>query len=251
MALTIFRRSGRLRCEICLPLGTAHARNGRWLRTSSRNVPLPANTELVPQYEPEDFGSYRVILPPEPLVWGVSHIVPRPVPVDIRRPAYVGFSRTAEYVSRVQDLTTPYSFHDHSDVAANDSNRNADDVRIPLHGEEERRLRNAARLAKAVREYAGALIQASFDFPPRSVTRAHFSYEHISQVSRRTRSMLPFMSLLSLIRPTRLHCCIPGFLDRVALASTTSWHTVYLTSKEKNCMKHTFSLNHIVSPALL
>ena len=45
------------------------------------------------------------------------------------------------------------------DVVANDWDRQGSNVRIPLHGEEERRLRSAARLAKVAREYARSLVQ--------------------------------------------------------------------------------------------
>ncbi|KAF8626713.1 hypothetical protein AX17_006480 [Amanita inopinata Kibby_2008] len=73
-----------------------------------------------------DFGEYTVILPPEPFVFGVSHIEPRPVPAHIRRP------------------TVPNK-----------------EKGIVLGSESEIRIREAAKLAKKVREYAGSLVQVN------------------------------------------------------------------------------------------
>src|ERR1700733_11452188 len=82
-----------------------------------------------------DFGTYSIILPSEPYVFGVSHIIPRSVPPNIVRPHYA-LSNNAEDYSTVKD-----------------------DGKIVLGGEAERRLRGAAKLAKEVREYAGKLVQ--------------------------------------------------------------------------------------------
>ena len=49
-------------------------------RHCKRSVVLPTSLP--------DFGDYDIILPPEPYVWGVSHIHPRPVPDGIARPTY-------------------------------------------------------------------------------------------------------------------------------------------------------------------
>ncbi|KII94586.1 hypothetical protein PLICRDRAFT_33389 [Plicaturopsis crispa FD-325 SS-3] len=84
--------------------------------------------------EPE--GQYSVILPKEPFVWGCSHIKPRTVPASIARPPYAINPSPAEETTREE-----YS----------------GDGRIPLGGDDERRLRAAATLARTVREYARTL----------------------------------------------------------------------------------------------
>ncbi|KAG1786265.1 methionyl aminopeptidase [Suillus plorans] len=91
--------------------------------------------------EVEDFGTYNVILPEEPFVWGVSHITRRPVPSHIVRPKYA-----------VQ-LDPPMSSEiDHTQQYEGDG-------RIILGSIDEKRLRAAATLAKNVRQYAGSLVQ--------------------------------------------------------------------------------------------
>jgi methionyl aminopeptidase len=99
---------------------------------------------------PRDFGDYHVILPPEPYIWGVSHITPRAVPPNIARPPYA-------LPDSLPHTTTRNTFHD-GVVRADTS---GDKSVIALGGYEERRLRNAARLAKKVLEYAGSLVQVS------------------------------------------------------------------------------------------
>ena len=85
----------------------------------------------------EFFGTYSVILPPEPFVFGVSHIPQRPVPSHIARPSYV----------------TP------SARGQSDPSVSSGDGRIQLDGPGEWRLRRAARLAREVLEYAGTLVK--------------------------------------------------------------------------------------------
>ncbi|KAF9459151.1 methionyl aminopeptidase [Collybia nuda] len=84
----------------------------------------------------DDFGDYSVILPEEPYVFGVSHIVPRSVPSSIARPYYAvpGF-------------------------ASDDSGPIPRAERITLGGEAEIQLREAAKLARKVREFAGTLVR--------------------------------------------------------------------------------------------
>ncbi|KAF8651148.1 hypothetical protein AX16_004850 [Volvariella volvacea WC 439] len=81
-----------------------------------------------------DFGNYSVILPPEPFVHGTSHIPMREVPKEITRPSYVGQAK--------EDHQVPYF-----------------QKRIGFGGEEERKLKAAADLAKRVREYAAGLVK--------------------------------------------------------------------------------------------
>ncbi|KAI0731861.1 methionine aminopeptidase [Fomitopsis betulina] len=82
--------------------------------------------------EDYDFGSFEVILPEEPYVWGVSHIKPRSVPPHIARPPY----------ARGKPVHTPLR-----------------DKLIQLGNEDEQRLRGAARLARDVLRFAGSLVE--------------------------------------------------------------------------------------------
>ncbi|PPQ66178.1 hypothetical protein CVT24_000155 [Panaeolus cyanescens] len=85
--------------------------------------------------EYEDFGQYSIILPEEPFVFGVSHIQPLSTPDGIIKPDYV--------------LQPHLSQHD---IA------NSSPGKIKLNTQEEIRLREAAKLAKSVREFAGSLV---------------------------------------------------------------------------------------------
>lgn len=89
--------------------------------------------------EIEDFGRYSVILPPEPFVFGVSHIKPRYIPDDIIKPAYV---------------------HNNGNEALEGPDK--PEGIIELGGEAEMRLRNAAKLAKKVKGFAGSLIKVRY-----------------------------------------------------------------------------------------
>lgn len=81
-----------------------------------------------------EVGSYSVILPPEPFVFGVSHISQRPVPSRIARPPYAITSARSQPVP-------------------------SGDGRIQLGSPAELRLRRAAQLAREVLEYAGTLVK--------------------------------------------------------------------------------------------
>jgi hypothetical protein len=89
-----------------------------------------------------DFGSYSVILPPEPYVYGTAHIPLRSVPNTIVRPQYVGAPKDAP----------------------RDGDPWAGDGRIILGSPEERKLRAAALLAKEVLNYAGSLVRVRLCF---------------------------------------------------------------------------------------
>ncbi|KAG8219039.1 hypothetical protein J3R82DRAFT_4795 [Butyriboletus roseoflavus] len=96
--------------------------------------------------EEASFGSYSVILPEEPLVWGVSHIRPRPVPPSIGRPPYartLADDKSTSHPSRSGDPQESY----------------LDDNRIRLGSEEETKLRASAKLARKVREFSGTLVR--------------------------------------------------------------------------------------------
>ncbi|KAF8138988.1 methionyl aminopeptidase, partial [Boletus edulis] len=92
------------------------------------------------------FGCYSVILPEEPFVWGVSHIVPRTVPSGIRQPSYartLAKDKPTLHAIRSGQSRGPYE----------------DDSRIRLGSEEETKLRASSKLARKVREYAGTLVR--------------------------------------------------------------------------------------------
>ena len=89
------------------------------------------------ELDAEVFGSYSVILPPEPFIFGVSHIPQRPVPSHIARPPYA----------------TP-SAHGQPGHCISSG-----DGRIQLGSPREWRLRRAAQLAREVLEYAGTLVK--------------------------------------------------------------------------------------------
>ncbi|GLB34284.1 putative removes the N-terminal methionine from nascent proteins [Lyophyllum shimeji] len=93
----------------------------------------------LPLRKKEDFGTYSIILPTEPFVFGVSHITPRTVPEHIVRPHYAVQGYTE--AERDGGLEPPFA------------------EKIVLGGEAESRLRAAARLARKVREYAGQLVK--------------------------------------------------------------------------------------------
>ncbi|KAJ7053957.1 methionyl aminopeptidase [Mycena amicta] len=80
----------------------------------------------------QNFGNYSIILPPEPFVFGVSHIEPRSVPNHIPRPHYAGGPPTTN-----------------GDV----------DGKVALGGDAEKRLRAAANFARDVRKFAGTLVK--------------------------------------------------------------------------------------------
>ena len=85
-------------------------------------------------------GDYSVVLPKEPFVFGVSHIIPRPVPVHIPRPPYIKGDRPILDDPKRGD---PYE----------------GDGRIALGSPEEMLLRNAALLARDALNYASTLVK--------------------------------------------------------------------------------------------
>ena len=87
-------------------------------------------------------GDYSVVLPKEPYVWGVSHIIPRPVPVHISRPPYIKGDRPILDDPKNGD---PYE----------------GDGRIMLGSSEEKSLRKAALLARDALKYASTLVKVT------------------------------------------------------------------------------------------
>ncbi|KIY49138.1 methionine aminopeptidase [Fistulina hepatica ATCC 64428] len=129
------------RKHLVAPLGRSQSAPSRRLRRctqynasalrrhSSSSNPLKPNN---PAAELSTFGSYSVILPPEPFVWGVSHIIPRSVPPGIPHPPY-----TQE-----------------GNECGRESPRGS---QIKLGGREEARIREAAQLARSVRDFSGSM----------------------------------------------------------------------------------------------
>ncbi|KAI0722536.1 peptidase M24, structural domain-containing protein [Earliella scabrosa] len=87
------------------------------------------------------YGFYDVILPEEPFVWGTSHIIPRGVPPQVRRPPYV------------PDPSNPDAAR--SAVGGDTATQR----RLITDTEDLVRLRSAARLAAKVLQFAGTLAQ--------------------------------------------------------------------------------------------
>lgn len=101
----------------------------------------------------DDTGIYEVILPPDPPIWGTSHISPRSVPISIPRPPYV---RHGVYPSSTaREGIDPW----HGDPYYGDG-------LIELGGEHEKRLRRACTLAKRVLEKAEEIVRVRVDLSP-------------------------------------------------------------------------------------
>ncbi|KAI8989863.1 methionine aminopeptidase [Trametes punicea] len=113
----------------------------RCLVSTPDNEGPPIN-EVEPSEHDLRFGYYDVVLPSEPFVWGTSHILPRAVPPQIRRPPYV------------PDLLS-------SDAETPAAGEDVDTRRRKFITDEEdvRRLKRAAQLAADVLQVAGSLVQ--------------------------------------------------------------------------------------------
>lgn len=100
-------------------------------------------------HDSEDFkfGNYDIILPPHPIIWGTSHIVPRSVPEHIPRPSYAVLQPGTK-----------------ARLSENFEESYEGDGRIRIGSHEELKLRKAAQLAKRVREYAGSLVKVSVKY---------------------------------------------------------------------------------------
>jgi hypothetical protein len=140
----------------------------------------------------EDFGYYDVILPPEPYVWGVSHIIPRTVPPSILKPHY------ALGLDAKSGKTRGHS---------------GAETLLPLGGDEERRIRCAASLAKKVLEYAGTLVRVCMSrvqISPRLIfgrtgRRYHKFHRRCHSRIYHLPFCLPVPSTLSRFPPIMLH----------------------------------------------
>jgi methionyl aminopeptidase len=113
------------------------------VRTRWHNISI-ASSSLSSATLP-NFGDYDIILPPEPYIFGVSHIVPRTVPNQIVRPQYA-----KRQGCRVSNSIAPGLCEGDGPIA--------------LASEDESCLRKAARLAKRVRNYASTLTKVLSEF---------------------------------------------------------------------------------------
>lgn len=98
-------------------------------------------TQPYPDGNSHPFGTYEIILPEEPFVFGVKHIPVKTVPSNILRPPYV---------CKTFDADDPFNGDPY-----------AGDGKISLGSEEERGLRNAAQLARSVLRTARRWLQVS------------------------------------------------------------------------------------------
>lgn len=119
-------------------------RASRYILSSTQRLRYSSDSGIFAEEEPfpagDNFGQYSVILPEEPWVFGVHHIKPRNVPNHIPRPNYA----------------LPVSHN------LNQQDPGDKDGRFPLGGIAERKLREAASLARDVREYSKTLVKVCF-----------------------------------------------------------------------------------------
>ena len=126
---------GRSRCT--RPLAASHIHSHRH------------QISILPNHPYQDYGTYSIILPPEPFQFGTSHFPVLPVPSSIPRPPYVIEGQ----------LGNDKGQSDAGDLWEGDG-------KIELNTDEETKIRNAARLAKRVREFAGGLVKVRPLLPP-------------------------------------------------------------------------------------
>ena len=93
-----------------------------------------------------DYGTYSIILPPEPFQFGTSHIPVLSVPPSIPRPRGV--------IERYGGGESDGAVEREGNIVSWEG-----DGRLELNGDEERRIKKAAQLAKKVREFAGSLVK--------------------------------------------------------------------------------------------
>ncbi|KAK7037426.1 hypothetical protein VNI00_011177 [Paramarasmius palmivorus] len=120
-----FYLTDKIRTRLSLPRTLVFSnRKPRLVSTSQAH----SSTVYDENSDADCFGTYSVILPEEPYVFGVSHIKPREVPEWIQRPSYAMKRKTTR-----QGLTR--------------------EAKVALGGEEEEKLRASSRLARDVRRF--------------------------------------------------------------------------------------------------
>ena len=96
----------------------------------------------------EDHGNYSIVLPQDPLAESSRRAPTRNVPSHIARPPYVPTRDLTQRIRQMRESVMPKSSI------------------IRLGGEEEKKLRQAARLAEQTLKYAGTLVQVSTSSSP-------------------------------------------------------------------------------------
>ncbi|KIM75244.1 hypothetical protein PILCRDRAFT_683129 [Piloderma croceum F 1598] len=134
--------------------------------SSLPHIYSPASSSDTRSESYPDFGTYSIILPPEPFQFGTSHIPILPVPPSIPHPPY----------AIEKDLG-----NDQGQIDAEAEDPWEGDGRIELNTDEERKVRKAARLARNVREFACGLVKVgvttnSIDSAIHEFITAHNAY---------------------------------------------------------------------------
>lgn len=136
--------------SICTRTRNTHPlRHARLITLSRTLATSPTSSSEIP-----DFGNYSIILPPDPpYKFGTSHIPSLPVPSNITLPQYaIERQRRREAGESDSEI----------DGGNGDLDPWSGDGLVSLGGEEERGIREAAKLARKAREYAGSLVKVSF-----------------------------------------------------------------------------------------
>lgn len=163
-----------------------------------------------------DFGSYSVILPPEPFVFGVGHIRARSVPSHISLPPYVASLPLPQRRAGVDER--PF-----------DGDPYTGDGRIELGSEAESRLRTAAKLAKKTLEFAGSLVNVgSTTYNPILVPSDDHLFNRLESLLRLL--IMPYMTLSCRTAHTRLLSCTPASPKPAARVSITLLFMGFQTS---------------------
>jgi hypothetical protein len=121
----------------------------------------------------EDNGDYAVILPDDPLAQPSQRVPARSVPSHIRLPPYVPTRDLKQRIRQMRESVLPRSSI------------------IPLGGEEEQKLRRAARLAERTLAFAGTLVKVG----PDHTLPCHVETKLCRKVSPQTILMRRYTSL--------------------------------------------------------
>lgn len=172
--------SSRFRRNICRHLLPSHdvqfsnrlAARTAQLYCSKRNLAhqQPATSQSYEEEDEselklEDHGEYAVILPDDPLGRPSQRIPSRSVPPHITLPPYAPTRDLTQRIRQMRESVLPRS------------------SLIPLGGEEEQKLRRAARLAERTLTFAGTLVQVGLY----STLAWRFATELCRKVSPQTR----------------------------------------------------------------
>ena len=196
-----------------------------------------------------DFGDYSIILPPEPFVFGVSHIERRQVPSHILRPPYARQGPLLPQPSSEENQQQPLASEQVLlEKTQKNKGKEGSDRRIVLGSESEVRIREAGRLAKKVREYAGSLVQVCLVCPVCELPGTHACHEGYERSEQPLmRSMQPYISLSSRTALTHPRCFTLDFPVLVALGG--SFFFFFASSISETLYANSFpsSVNNIIT----